>query len=80
MFEGEITLADLEQELADYAQSQQKKKSRWTEDHDRLLVSGREAHGMTWEQMAAWWKAKFGWGSDKSLNARYKHIKAASDE
>ena len=80
MFEGEITFDQLQNALAEYAEAQKKKQSRWTDELDSLLLAGRDEHGMTWDTLVAWWKEQFGWGSDKSLNARYKQLKARGDD
>lgn len=76
MNEIELTSEMLQEELREYAAGIEKKKSRWTPEHDALLVTARDELNLTWPQLAAFWKKKFGWGSDKALNARYKEVKA----
>jgi len=80
MFDGELTLDDIEREWAEYRAKKEQSKSRWTAHHDDLLVKMRDGSTMSWEDLAQFWKSKFGWGSGKTLNARYKELKAGDDD
>jgi len=62
--------ADLIAELAEL--DPRSKLSRWTEEQDAVVLEfwGKKNQ----EQLAKWFKKKYGWGSRYSLRNRYKQL------
>ena len=70
----ELSWDDLRSDLDNLPADRAKKFAEWTPEHDALLLHARDVRKVSYNDLGPWWLKKFGWGSNKSLAARYREI------
>jgi len=74
------TVADWQKELQSLKRDAHPNARTLTEEQKEILIHARDVAGIQWDDIAGWWRKKFGWGCRGSLLVKYRAAKAERGE